>query len=135
MTRQGSPIQFRDAVLTPLLNSRGDNANEIARRDLTRYYVLINATLPMIQEQFSDQREWALLRDTIAGAPGLDYSPKALLVSVADAIQIDRADQRFDVDGADLLRRLRALNPLELMTLLDMTERWWVIRSRDDEDM
>ena len=132
MARQGSPIQFRDATLTPFLHSRGDNLNEVAARDLYRYYALINATLATIQEQFPDEREWALLQDTVASAPVLAYSPREVVGSVADAIQLERADQRFDVDGAYLLRRLRGLSPMEITTLLDMIERWWVIRTRDD---
>ena len=130
--RQGPHVQFRNAALEPELRSRGDAPGQIAARDLTRYYVLLNHARGNVHELFADPAEWALMRDALSSAPGIDYQPNLFAVSVADSIQLDHAAERYGVDGTDLLARVQALSPLQTVALLDTIERWWVMRTRDD---
>ena len=81
----------------------------------------------------------ASLRDVMARM-GHD-SPRAALIyqhasaeadrGIADAIELDALDRKWEVDGPALLVKLRALTFSQEVALLEQIEAWWA-RSRQD---
>jgi len=135
MSNRPTQIQFRSTAIEPELHARGDSPGQVAARDLTRYYVLINQARLRVHEFFADPNEWALMREAIAGTPGMDYQPHLFVVSIEDAIKLDGAHIRFGIaDADDLIQRLHSLTSLETVALLDTVERWWITQERVDAE-
>jgi len=79
-----------------------------------------------ILTQFTDA-EWMLLRDALNGTL---HEPAAtireLWQGVEDAITLDGLADKWSVDGADLIARLRALRFDEECALVETVEQWWI---------
>lgn len=126
MTKQPPPVSFRPGDLAPALDARGANRNEVAARDLERYYRLLEIESAALD--FSPA-EWLLLRDVIGnGYVGAFRSATSLGMALGDAITLDgRGD---GIDAGALLHRLFALTPAQAMALCDAIERWWIDQER-----
>jgi hypothetical protein len=143
MTRQPNPVNFRSATVEPELRARTypeQSLGQIAARDLTRYYVLLNQALRRVHELFPDQNEWALMYETALGPTsimrghGYDVQPHLFVVAIEDMVKLDNAHIRFGIaDADDLLARLRSLTALETIALLDIVERWWIAQERTEQ--
>ena len=113
------PIAFRSVELEPVIALRGDNANEIAKRDLTRYYRLLDQELAALD---LTPDEWRTLRDAIHTGHLLDNPVPAELWAAMDRAA---ADERTDAGPAGaLLAKLEPLTPGRIAALLDYAERW-----------
>jgi hypothetical protein len=70
--------------------------------------------------------EWHLLVDTLHGVL---HEPASMIAvsahGIADAIELDGLGAWRGVDGADLVRRLRALSYAGLLAVVDTAERYW----------
>lgn len=124
-------IQARQEVLSAQMGV-GDDAplGSTARRDLERYYAIVRDELRQLP---LTRNEVLLVLDAMNGVlvePPMMYRG-AVLLDVADHIRLNAADEKWDVDGEALIRRLEALSPGTLMAIVDMAERFW---SRADED-
>lgn len=119
--KQGPPVSFRSVVLMAKLDERGKR-NDVAKRDLDRYYALVEWYGSRLS--FADA-EWSLLRDAFSGTAFADTSPRALPTLIQDAIALDKLDRKWDVEGAALLEKIKALGYAESLALIDAVERWW----------
>jgi len=128
-SQQGSAIQFRNAALAGELLMRGDNLNQIAQRDLGRYYTLIRNAATNLVPQFSEA-EWALMFDLRASYPAEPMPPDLFWMSIADAVAGGEALRFGEVNG--LADKVRALSPLDQAAVGDYIERWWVAKERNN---
>jgi hypothetical protein len=103
---------------------RGENT---IRRDLERYYTLIDIATQRVQQMLS-QNELDLLRDALNGTevqPELvRYLPQALVDAVGDA-RHDGLCEKWGVDAHALAEKLSKLSLLEAVALVDSIERFW----------
>lgn len=125
-----SEIEARQDALSAIMGV-GDDAplGSTARRDLERYYQVVRDELRQLQ---LTQREVLLVLDAMNGVivdPPQMYR-STLLLDVADHIRLNAADEKWDIDGEGLIRRLESLSPGTLISLVDLAERFW---ARSDE--
>lgn len=129
MTKQPSPVSFRPGDLAPALDARGDNRNEVAQRDLARYYRLLEIESAALD--FAPA-EWMLLHDVIGTSHiGTNRSAASLGMAVGDEMELDGKAEYFGVsDRSALLHKLFSLTPAQAMALCDLVERWWIDQER-----
>lgn len=123
------PVQLRpDTNLDAELTARSKDElpaarNAIAARDLERYYALLTASAPKFR-----QSEAMLIADALNGSLNEVHSMRLLWASIQEAIEYDGLDQKWGVDGAALVARLRALSLAEIYAVTDAIERAWLGR-------
>ncbi len=110
---------FGSEEIEAALRARGDDLIQIAARDLERYYAL----LPRATPRFSEE-EAGLLADAFAGRTIPADDPRAVWSTVQKGIQRDGLDRRWFVDGVSLVAKLRFLDPLQRVALIDAFERY-----------
>lgn len=116
-------IQFRAGELRTALEGRASaslSVDLVAKRDLGRYYTLLDAVRPTFSEA-----EASLILDACNGIVWDQRSVGFLWAEVADGIKLDGLDEKWGVDGGALVKRLRALPFAELQAIADASERWW----------
>lgn len=131
VTKNGTPsISFRLGELMTELEARGSAVSRVAKRDLGRYYEMVDEYL----ERFAfTEAEALLLCDageslvTSLQNPGASSLPmyRWLWAQVADAIrERDLATKYGVTDPENLVERVRALEPAEGRALIDALERY-----------
>jgi len=124
-------IQFRPGKLREQFAARAGSLSIdlVAKRDLERYYALIGQ-----QPQFSPG-EACLLADAMNGVHEEPWSINVFWAGVQDAIDLEHLDEKWKVDGKELVARLRALSAGEKYAVVDAVERAWAIwRTEPDAD-
>lgn len=103
------------------------SASEAARRDLERYYLLIERELALLDLSGA---EWNLLRDASNGVIWEAWSAATMLwANTEDAIRLYGLDEKWEVDGEALVRKLRNLSAGAVWAVIDAVERWWAEQS------
>lgn len=112
------------------LSARGENRSYVIARDLDRLYSLYRRA---IREVPLTEREACLLVDALNGVLiDAATAPFSLQANIEDSIIIDRLAEKWDVDGPALIEKLRGLNAIQSMALVDGAERFWVIADEVD---
>lgn len=96
---------------------------ETVRSTLEDYYQFIALSLP----KFSSN-EAMLLVDAMNGCIVEPFSAQILWANIADAVEMDGLDAKWDVDGPALVTRLRELgrsNPFACWAIADAIKRAW----------
>ncbi len=109
------------------------NPSEVIRRDLERLYTLYRRALRRIN---LTPEEMKLIADSLNGLNGtiMDASTAPMLwAQVEDAIKLDRLDQKWGVNGRELVEKLRELTDIEALAVVDAAERFWTDPDRDAE--
>ena len=124
-------IQFRAGGIEPELTARAGGAESpslVARRDLERYYYLLRRALPTFTEP-----EASLIVDACNGWLIEPHTAPLLWAEVDDAIRMDGLAEKWGVDGASLVARLRALTPFESLAVADAAERFRLAPNDDGQ--
>lgn len=109
---QGVTDAQRDSILA-----------ETLREQLSDYYLLMKLSLP----RFS-LGEAMLMVDAMNGCILDPHTASLLWANISDAIEMDRLDEKWQVDGNALVIRLRELgrtNPFACWSIADAIERAW----------
>ena len=101
------------------------SVSTVAKRDVERYYFLLKQALPAFS-----YGEAALMVDAMNGTIFEPHTVRLLWAEVADAIQLDHLDTKWQqedstLDGAALIEKLRGLSLVECMAVADAIERFW----------
>lgn len=133
MPREKLSITIKDVVLKEV-DARSETGADpelivgrstIISRDLERYYESLKYVRQQLRDQFST-KEISLILDSANGMLLSDpVSVRLLWANVEDAISLDELDKKWEVDGAMLVAKLRALDYFSLCALADACERWW----------
>lgn len=110
-------------------------AGEIERREgarstvinecLERYFWLVAAERRNLRRLLSDS-ETALIVDVLNATIFADrFSVASLAHEVADGIELDRLDAKWEVDGKELVAKLENLSYGALLVLIDAVKLWW----------
>ena len=98
----------------------GKSPSLTASEMVDAYLSLLRRSLPTFTEN-----EAMLMMDAMNGCL-IDYhAPTTLWANIADAVSIDRVDQKWQVDGYALVERLRKLTPFEQWAIYDAIRRAW----------
>lgn len=73
------------------------------------------------------EAEWNLIRDTMNASCYWDRPDSILVLPIAvrDSIELDKADEKWDVDGTALLEKLGSADYSDLCAIVDRVETWW----------
>lgn len=108
-------IAFRSVDLLPSLTCRTDRCetseHTIARRDLLRYYALLEDSMPEVSE-----KELAFLCEVVTTDDHRQFLDDVLNASNGTA-------EKHGVNTSDLSLRLRKMNLCQVLALLDTVER------------
>jgi hypothetical protein len=125
--RQNQPVAFRNADLEPMLQARVNptaaSPGLVAVRDLERYYKMMAAALKRID---LSRDEAALLADLFNGTIWTAETANLLYAQVEDSIP-DGYPEKWSVDAAALVAKLRKLNGFQCLAIVDALERFWAI--------
>jgi hypothetical protein len=97
--------------------------SEVAKRDLERYYALLEAELSRLK---FTEAEASLLCDACNGL-WVD-SPRSvplLWAEVQDACDLSHLHLKWEVDPVALVAKLRAASPSQVWALIDAIEQFW----------
>ena len=133
--RNRNSVSFRMGSEDDLLNrgitsraagdefSVGLSNGAVAARDLDRYYRLIDRTLKGIVFTVA---EASAIVDACNGTFWDTHSLfDGLALGMEDAISGDQLDAKWGIDGERLLAKLRALEPVQHLAIVDAIERFW----------
>ena len=109
------------------LSARGENRSHVIARDLDRFYTLYRRA---IREVSLAEKEACLLVDALNGVILDASTAQHLWAEIEDAIKLDGLAEKWDVDGPALVGKLRGLNALQAMALVDGAEKVWQTASR-----
>lgn len=101
--------------------------NEVARRDLERYYAVLRRSLPT----FDRQEALAILDAT----NGTAFDPTTVGLLWADVDDAEGLGEKWGIDRHALVARLRGLTYAESMALVDAAERFWSYGKDADTDL
>lgn len=107
-----------------------DRSATIAR-DLNRLYDLYKLALLGVQLTTA---EACLVCDALNGTWMDVGSADTLWAEVADGIRLNGLDQKWGVDGEALIAKLKGLDRLTCLALVDAAERFWVVAPTSGED-
>lgn len=112
-------IAFHAADLIDALKQRNpDSPSLAAKRDLERYYTLLEDALPTLD---LSEAEALLIFDALNGVKFSTETIQLLRYNVADGIE-ERLDQKWGVNGKALLQKLKSYNHTQLFALADAIE-------------
>lgn len=112
--------------------SAGVSPSDAARRDLARYYALLDEELGRVA---LTPTEALLLCDALNGVYAGDNVTVArhLDHEIEDAIELNQVDRKWEVDGTALVTTVRGWTLAARLAALDAVERWWARRRGNDE--
>lgn len=76
--------------------------------------------------------EASLIVDVVNGTIFDPVSVRYLWEDVADGIELDGLDEKWDVDGASLVAKLRGLTYTQTVAIIEAAERFWNLPTRSD---
>ena len=120
--RRASTIFFRPGSLLAKLELRGESPGVTAKRDLDRYYALLESELKTVK---LSELEWNLLRDACNGTLFEAHTMHFLYAEIEDAIKVDGLDTKWKVDGGELIGKLKDYSPGQIWAIIDALGRWW----------
>lgn len=131
----GTPFaQFRSGDLQADLEARqtGDEGlGLVAKRDLERYYSLLQRELRTAREALTENEMLALCN--LANGTLWDATSAPLLwAETADAHPATL--EKWNVDQEALVAKLRTLSPITLVAIVDAIEQWWLLEAGDNHE-
>jgi hypothetical protein len=118
--RPGKPLA--ELLATRATRDPGRSPGVVAKRDLLRYYLLLEIGLDGLG---LTEAEACLICDALNGTWLEDPTIRLSWAEVADACRLDHLDEKWAVDGDALVAKLRALSLLQQYALADAVERFW----------
>jgi len=93
---------------------------------IERYAHAATACAPDLSEA-----EWSMIFDSLNGSLHEAWVISAVEVGIADSIRLDALDEKWQVDGAALLRKLQALDYAGKLAVVDRAEKFWAVCRRE----
>ncbi len=89
---------------------------------IDRLGYLLKTAMPTLTDD-----EWQLIYDARNGAINTPASQavSGLIGAIEDAIDLDHLDKKYDIDGVALLAKLKKLDRVGRMAVLDSAEQYW----------
>jgi len=131
MATKSTSVNFQPHILEELAK-RGPHRAPIVNRDLERLYTLYQRALRRVQLTID---EACLIVDALNGTLHDVTSGTRFWIGVQDAIELDRLDEKWNVNGAALVQKLSALDDLTAMAIVDAAERYWNDERYHDRDI
>lgn len=137
MTTIKTSINLKESVSTEV-DLRGEhgeaNRSGVISRDLERYYESLKRARADLRKKFSGAEVSAIVENLKGVWMGEPVSISLLIwATVADAIDLNRLDKRWKIDGKALVEKIRSLSFIEICALADAAERHWYNFAQGDD--
>ena len=94
-------------------------------RSLDRYFDLLTRTRRELRQLLND-KEMGLILDALNGTAFFDtFGIYLVHHEIADAISMDRLDEKWEIDGKALVDKMTAMNDAQRLALVDAVQVWW----------
>lgn len=123
-------IYMQDRTLSAI-ELRSTNKSEIVNRDLERLYTLYERALKEVDLEIN---EALLICDVLNGTLMDANTARLLWAEVEDGIKLNGLDEKWEVDGAQLVQKLRGFTQLQCLALVDAAERFWASTSAGEPE-
>ena len=123
------------SIYQPLIDQieeRGEARSTIISRDLERLYTLYQRALRRVDLTID---EACLVVDALNSSLMTADTAHLLWAGIEDAIQHENLAEKWGVDGQALVEKLRSLNEVQSMAVIDAAERFWSQQKYRDQDM
>lgn len=100
------------------------NTSGTISESLERYAAILERERAELRSQLSPG-EMALIIDVTNGSLFYSYSLSLLWAEIADGCSLDQLDQKWEVDAAALIAKVKASGVAGQAALVDASERWW----------
>ena len=104
--------------------SSGLGRSVVVEEALSRYFTLLALARLELRDRFS-RAELSLMADAANGTMYQAETLRFFPMGVADAIDLDGLDRKWDVNAPLLLTKLRDLSVTQTAALVDAVERFW----------
>lgn len=123
------PVKKLSISLSPeagaIVAARDDgNTSGAISEIIERYNAILARERAELRNQLSPN-EMALIIDVTNGSLFYSYALGLLWAEVSDGIALERLDQKWEIDGADLVEKVKAAGIAGQAALIDACERWW----------
>lgn len=101
------------------------NVSHAVNRSLDRYFALLGRARSVLRATLSEE-ECALILDATNGTAFTDtVSLNMLWAEIEDAAAFEGLGEKWSVDGAALVEKIKAAGMVGQTALIDSSERWW----------
>lgn len=104
------------------LKFRGKETSAIINRDMERLYALYLRSLRQVQ---LSPEEACLITDSLNGSLYDANSARMLWGGIQDSIELEGLAEKWVIDGPALVEKLKQLNEIQCMAIIDAAERYW----------
>ena len=124
-------ISMAEDVLKQV-EERGEARSTVITRDLERLYTLYRRALKRTDLTID---EACLITDALNSSLMTADTAHLLWASIEDAIKYEGLHKKWGVDGKALVEKLRSLNEIQSMAIIDAAEKFWNNEKYRDQDM
>lgn len=103
-------------------NNDLSSEHQVAKRDLERYYNIMNRALKEIS---LTENEAMAIVDSLNGTMIDSFSIGLIWANLEDAISLEGLDSKWGIDGQALVEKMKNASIGYLTALADAIERWW----------
>lgn len=96
--------------------------SDVVSRDLDRLYSLYRRAIGSLDLTI---QEASLILDVLTGSIYDVATAPMLWAAVDDRIRLDRLDEKWGIDGTALVEKLKSLNDVQALAIIDAGERFW----------
>ena len=114
------------------VEERGKARSTVITRDLDRLYTLYRRALRRVGLSLD---EACLITDALNGSLMTADTAHLLWASIEEAVKYEGLQEKWGVDGRALEEKLRSLNELQFMAVIDAAERFWNNKKYRYQDM
>lgn len=111
-----------EAALISRARVHDEPLGSIARRELEQHFFALRASLG---EVTLTEGEASLIVDALNGILMEPYTMGLLWAQIADAVEMNGDDRKWQVDGPALVEKLRGLTYCQALAVVDAARRWW----------
>lgn len=104
------------------VDERSEVRSTIITRDLERLYTLYRRALRRVDLSVD---EACLITDALNSSLMTADTAHLLWASIEDAMKYEGLQEKWGVDGKALVEKLRSLNEIQSMAIIDAVERFW----------
>ncbi len=110
------------------IDARGErgsaNRSGVINRDLERYYEILKYGRQSLRDRLSEGEVSAILDNLNGCWLAEPVSIRLIYANVADGLE-DGLAEKWQIDGPELVQKLKNLSFAESCALADAAERWW----------
>lgn len=133
MSKENLQLSFRIYNYKSKIEERLDasfTTHQIGNRDLGRYYNLLDYAL---KEVTLTEQEALFIVDSTNGSIFDEVGIRMLWAGLEDSIRYDSLDAKYQIDGNELINKIKKANIAYLFALADAIERFWILNNSETE--